>query len=130
MVGEEQAVEGVTGLGNMIAKGLSEPMIRIKIQPGRYKYPNRKKLKNGKVQMGKRKFVPNPMYPEGFQISFPAWFVATVGIGVVIYAVGGIENILSGGKPSKKEKSAVDTIFDVWSYTSPVGIAGKALGLF
>lgn len=90
------AAESVMGVGQWVAKGLAEPMFSFIIQPGKYKYPNRKKLASGKVKMGKRKFIPSPWWPEGIRISFPTWFVFMVGIPVVIHFLGGFEKVMSG----------------------------------
>jgi hypothetical protein len=120
--------EAVGGIGELIAQGVSEPMFRVRIQPGKYKYPNRKRLKSGKIQMGKRQFVPSPTFPDGIILSFPAWFVATVGLAVLIYAIGGVEKIISGVKPSDEENEALNQL--LLSAANPWVAGAKALGLF
>ena len=116
-------------IGGQIAKGLGEPMISFVVQPGRYKYPNRKRTAGGKVKMGKRVFVPSPHFPGGIRISFPAWFVATVGIAVIIYGVGGIQKILSGERLNKQEEASLNDIVAL-TVGGPVGLAVyKLLGI-
>ena len=123
---DSEIADPTLGLGQLVSKGLSEPMLRFRIQPGKYKYPNRKRKSNGRVVMGKRQFIPSPTFPEGITFSFPSWFVATVGITAVIIAMGGIEKILQGAEPSEKEWNAMDLVI----CTTPIGITGKYLGLW
>ena len=101
--------EGVKGIGQMIASGMTHPFFHFRILPGSYKYPHRKKdYRTGKVKMGKREYVPDPRFPDGITLSIPTWFVASVGLLVVIQGVIGLKKLLSGESLSLKEEKTLD----------------------
>jgi len=97
------AAQAVTGAGQMIAGAATYPMLHFVIQPGRWRYEKRKNDK-GKYVRGPRYFEPNPRFPEGVRFSIPSWFVLIVGLPVIIYAIGGIDKVLSGIEPNEKEE--------------------------
>lgn len=131
MVVEMVGPEEVVSLSQQIAKAASEPMLRFTIQPGKYKYPNRKRLSTGKVKMGKRVFIPSPIFPAGITLSFPAWFVATVGLAMILHLVGSLEKLARGEKLTEDEQAGLlgANVLDFWQASSPLGIISKWAGV-
>lgn len=98
-------------VGKGIIETMAQPVVRVRYQPGGYKGVKKNRM-----------FVPNPHYPDGVVFSFPAWLTVVVGIGTLVHAMGGLEKIIEGKAPSKRQQTAMDIlkgatfVDDIWDF--------------
>jgi hypothetical protein len=92
----------VTGLGQMVAGAVTHPVFHYKYIPGRFKG-------RGKA----RHFEANPHYPDGIDISFPAWFALFAALGTLATAVGGLGKLFDKLGLTEEETSALGKLEDV-----------------
>jgi hypothetical protein len=93
------SAKAVTGLGQMVAGAVTHPVLHFNYIPGRMKG-------RGKA----RHFEPNPHYPTGVDISFPAWFSLFLALGTLATAAGGLGKIFDRLGLTKEEKSALEQV--------------------
>jgi len=117
----QEAGKQITGLMQHVSAAATFPVIRVRVQPGHYRRDKKSHV---------RTFVPNPMYPDGVSLSFPAWLVLIVGLEVMSYGMTGLTKLMSGLGVSKKEHSALGLIADKWSRSWSLGgiLGGDAGG--
>jgi len=111
------AADAALSIGEKFVDAASREVLSCDYQPGVYR-------RNKKT--GSKEFVPNPHFPRGVHIGFPAWFVATVGIGAAIVILQAMGKTLSGLGLSRKEKN----VWDQWgeqamSFISPPNAIAK-----
>lgn len=104
----------VTGLFQTATGAITHPMLDFTHYPGKWV---------GKKGDPKRHWVPSERFKDGIHWSFPAWFVAIVGISLLVTALGGISKIFEGVMPTKKEKKAIEDVKFVIG-AGPLGLLG------